>query len=444
MNKIIASLLLCLSWANSAQTQDLGLYFMDGIWQKSLVVPSHDLEGKHWSIGITGGSLYLYNRGPGITDIGTINDGVLLLSPSKALQYVSPRNDIAADYTYETFHISYKYKENLIFSLNHSSHNTMELRYPGDLMRLMAYGNGAYLNEELQLGVGVNYSSYGELGFGAIYKMGGVDLGARIGFLFGRLNFQTRHSDLSLYTAEDYYQLRFKGNYEMNTSGFPGVDGITSFNTGQLFRSVFPAGFSNPGVSLSIGATYHPSEVLSLQLSVKDWGFIHWGKLPRTYRVEGEWEYSGIDIFNVGGQLDTSSLKNLSPDDIQGWVDTLSQLLNLDGPDKSSYNTALPTKIALSGSYRLTDKFTVGALYRYVNGVLTSDHQMAIDATYNFWGFWRVGAMYSLYHGKQNIGLHSNFNLGPVQIYLATDKVFSIGRSNKHYRQVRGGINIAF
>ncbi len=442
MKKIIAISLFICALQMPGFSQDISLYFMNGIWQKRLMAPAHYVPDHRVSIGLPGLGFQFYNNGPRWKDWGTIQDGVLTLSPKKALENIREENYINYEYNFETFHIAYRYNDHWRWSLHHSSHTIGEFVYPGDLVRLMAYGNGNYLNQEMNIGMGINFSSYSELGIGGIYSVASWDIGARVGLLFGSINLQTRKHELSLYTYDDYYQLRLKGNYEIRSSGFPSISDIGNAQIGGLLKTFVPGRFSNLGLSLSTGVAYHPSEVLTISLSVKDLGFIHWSKQAQTQTLSGEYSFEGLDVFNVGN-YDTADLKNLGLEDIQNLIDSLKHLLN-PSSGNSSYNSTLPVKMALTGSYRLTDKFTVSAMYRYVRGNLVDDHQLAIDASYNFFNHWQLGAMYSVYSGSQNIGFHSNLDLGPIQIFLASDKLFSFGGSGKSYRHLRGGLNIAF
>ncbi len=442
MKKLIILILLWSGLTTIAGAQDLSLYFMDGIWQKTLVAPGHVVKDHRWSLGLTGIGGHFFYNGPALADWGSINNGILTLSPEKALNAIQPENNFSLEYTYETFHIAHRLNDRWSLSLHHSSHTLAEMSYPGDLARLMAYGNGSFLNQEMNVGIGINYTSYSELAFGAIYSIGTWDLGGRVGLLFGGRNLQTKSHDLSLYTYDDYYQVRLKGDYQLTSSGIPSLTRLSKGAFGGLFKTFIPGSFSNLGLSLSLGASFHPTDVLTINFSMKDLGFIHWSKLARTYDVKGEWNIEGVDVFNAGS-FDTSSLKNIGFNDVSNWIDSIKGLLNPDGPTLGSYNTSLPAKFTLSGSYRLTDKFTVGALYRYVNGILLTDNQLAIDATYNLFNIWQLGTMYSVFQGKQSIGLHSNLDLGPIQIYLASDKLISIGGKGKKYLHIRGGINVA-
>jgi len=164
--------------------------------------------------------------------------------------------------------------------------------------------------------------------------------------------------------------------------------------------------FSNPGADISIGTEYKMKDAFTLQVNLKDFGFIHWNKHAELYDLNGPKTIYGLDSSN--------SEKNV--------LKAYNSLIETHKHEQS-YNTLIngSFEIGLSKSVWIDDERT----FRYAPSVILSK-----ELAYN--GF-TGGLVNPVYYKDYSISVITSYNdmklfdLGLQFMYKTEDAEFFIG-----------------
>jgi hypothetical protein len=107
----------------------------------------------------------------------------------------------------------------------------------------------------------------------------GLKLSALLGIQYQKLNID--QSEIYFDRPNKQAYLSMAGQYRISyTSGI--------FNQ----RDIQPS-FKNPGISISLGTSFHTRDNFIIQANVKDLGFIHWGNQSNVY------DFDGLDVIKM-------------------------------------------------------------------------------------------------------------------------------------------------
>lgn len=325
----------------------------------------------------------------------------------------------------------------MFISLSHAVRGNAYLKYPRELMGLLAEGNAQYIGQAVDIGPDFQVSTFHELSLGLGYQINSqLTVGGRIKLISGIAELSTeRQSNIRLKTDEDIYQLSLQSDFRVNSSGFLNYDGFSDIDLDPDFGDGLGSGFfdGNISVGLDIGAHYRVGR-LDVSLSILDLGQLNWEKDVENYSYVGNYEYDGIDIENL-----------LLDDDTDISVaDTLQEIFQGDVSNRS-FTSGLGTRMYLSSTYQLTNVWRVGAV-----AFAESFREEWFPAVgVNIQGrpnqFIEFGLLYA-YRNKRfdNLGLNLGLKLGPLQIIGATDNLLSaIDINNSNSANFRVGLNLA-
>ena len=304
----------------------------------------------------------------------------------------------------------YKVNDDLAITVSIAVHSSFNFNFSKDLINFMVKGNQPYLGKSAFLmknGIG-GASAWMEYGVGASYKIDEKwTVGAKPKILFGIANISTKGSDLSIYTSPSGDMLRASSHLNINTS----IPENVSFSS---------IAFGNSGFGIDVGGTYTINKMFDVAASVVDLGFIKW-KNNTCYRSSEDakdFEFHGFawedlwkdDAFNS--------------DFFSNFSDTLKNIFSLDTLENmAAYRTMTPTKIFLSGTYHINDKFKVSAVYRMLFAEKSMYSAFALNAHY-YSGKRFEASIGNTIIGKTffNPSLAMNVSLGGVfQIFGAVD-----------------------
>ena len=201
-------------------------------------------------------------------------------------------------------------------------------------MEFIWKGNGAFLDEQVDLNFGVNFSHYREYGFGIAHQVNDkFSIGGKLKYLNGFSNVWTEKANASLTTESSFFAITAKADMLIHTSGFDS-SGTNNFSTSQYLKN------RNPGAGIDFGGSYKYNDKLSFSGSIIDLGFIRWKDHVTNYKStgSGSFTYQGIDA----GQLiknDTVTIDDLLSD----LVDSISKAIKIDST-YDSYSTWLNSK----------------------------------------------------------------------------------------------------
>lgn len=220
-------------------------------------------------------------------------------------------------------------------------------------------------------GLNINHTTYAGAGLRAAYEVTSqLTVGARVKRIYGIANINS-NTNLSLTTSPE--QLKFNGSIDyqfavvgLDIGGFGETDEFDSldFSTTRLndelkagnATSIFT---QNKGFGFDFGAVYRFTENLEVGASVVDLGSIKWNE--GTYRIKytGSFNQEAVDVSL--NDTASSGFDNIAND----IIDTI---LNSDNIiySQAPYRTWLPTRLYLSGRYKIGQRIGLGLVSRTI------------------------------------------------------------------------------
>ena len=245
-------------------------------------------------------------------------NGNRVLDIDKGISMLDPDNLIRENTEIETLRLGLRLGK-LSISAGHAVRFNAFLNYPKTLPQLIWQGNAQFIGQEVAFGPDLQLFGFSETSLGIAFDVTKkLTIGGRAKFLSGLGDMSTSRNDLRLYTDEESYQLRLNADFQADITGSIDYEGFSepalNFEFGQFaFNQIFT---SNTGMAWDFGAVWR-GEKLELAASVLDLGAINWKENARFYRLQGEYEYRGLDVAqgilndstNTGSVLD--SLENI-------------------------------------------------------------------------------------------------------------------------------------
>ena len=339
------------------------------------------------------------------------------INKESLLKKLAKNNYIFTSVNEELLSFGFKVKKRHYFNFSLMTHAAFRFSYSKDLMRFGLYGNGALLDENLNIGnFHANVNLYNELALGYTYKLDkSWTFGSRLKLLAGMANVNTKRSDISLQTESEFFDITATSDILINTNG---LQYLTDTNNKEIDPKEF-LNFKNLGVGLDFGAFYELNSEISLGLSVLDLGFINWKSNPMNIKSKERGSSFTFDGFTIKEFVNLAKDSSITED----IIDTLISTFNVDST-YNSYNTFLNTQINASAYYKITKRdqllYVIRAKF-YDGGIHPSFH---LSYLRKFGNIWHVMAAYSIENRNfTNLGVGSSLKLGPVQFYLLTDNV---------------------
>ncbi|MEM9991795.1 MAG: DUF5723 family protein [Bacteroidota bacterium] len=301
-------LLLCFPMFCLAQ-QELSLHTLTDVWQANRLNPALMPEN-----GLTIGLPSIYNRFS-IENIkldellAEDSGGTTSINLEVALPKLKQNNQVGNRFSLETLSFDFRLKNEVHLSLHHATQVDVSLNYPKQLAELIWLGNAAFIGETVSFAPQVEVLAYHEFGLGLAKGIGDfIDVGAKVKLLngIGHIGTTAANNQLNLLTSDDVYQLQLEANYEINTSALLNYDNFGTLDIG------FPSGgfqlsdlvSKNVGIAFDVGGIIR-FERANVSLSILDIGGIRWRTKVKNYKLEGTYEYDGIDI--IGDYLEGTS-----------------------------------------------------------------------------------------------------------------------------------------
>lgn len=401
--------------------QDSGLLFLNGSLPAALHEAGLPLD-HGWHIA-GGNSFASYNtNGPSFNDIFKKN--------SLGQRYVDVRDYSAAfpektvvnaGFGLRTLDIAYAWNS---FSLmaGHGFRFESSFQYPRALAELASFGNGPFVDREVDLGIQADVTAYNEFSIGIQKRTGVVTMGVRGKLLYGISSLKTEESSARFTTDEAYYAWTLNNNYTVRSSGllrYYRLDSIDVQFNPLTFENVF---YNNAGWGVDAGLSLQLSSNSMISVGVQDIGRIHWDFFPRKYQSKGTFTFEGLDIF--------SSLGDTTPIQIS---DTLLNRIDVSS-NVEEYSTRLNHSVFVSGIFKVGKRWTLIGSYIAKNQTQTVNHHVSLAGSLRF-KFLDAGA--SMQYGTLgylNAGVFARIRLGSFSIYGSLDnpKFLFSPLDNKH------------
>ncbi|GEM_PF-903361 len=334
------------------------------------------------------------------------------------------------------------------FSVSITEREFGELFFSRNLIDLVKRGNYPYLGQTFYSGnFGVNMQHYREFTFNYSHDVNKkLTVGAAAKILFGMGAVHTNGMNFKIASPAI-------GDYlDVSTSGKVNISGPVDFgyNSSGLISSVhripnysirdYLTNLKNPGIAFDFGVAYRVNTKTELSASMIDLGVIGWKSNVTRLTENGNFLYRGVNLNNPG---------QTQPFQLQPIVNALrDSLISEFKPDTlgSNFATLLPTKIYFGIDHQINDVLSFSGLGRV--RIMSNRVHTSLTAAANAYLFdaLSISASYSLMESTfDNIGLGIGFKIKAVQLYAASDNLFSPFHPAKaRNMNLRIGINFIF
>lgn len=419
-------------FCNESNAQDISLLSLGNQFQQTYINPAATLKNT-WNISLGNTQMEILTDGPTYNQLTDVNKaGKRYIHPDNWQSDVNYENLIQANLAIHTLDVGIV-RNSWTFSGGHAFRTFGSLAYTEDLLKLVANGNGPYINQSLEIGPALDYLVFNELYLGVQKKFNRFTVGVKAKALFGVSGLRTESSSVAYKTKEDFYQWEFLVDYNIRSSSSLTLRDVTDFEfnaSGFTFDHLF---YNNPGLAFDIGVNMQLSKNLSIFWSALDLGFIKWDFLPRNYKSQGKFTFEGIDPITYIN--DTTGLQ---------FVDSIVQFFPFTTVNES-FTTSLNNRFYLGGSYQWKDTWSFQGLVRFHRSFVKSNAQLSVSAM-RHWKWIQAGASLTVTNGNFfNLGAILQVKLQPVSVFVATDNILgAFALFDQKLANLRGGAQIAF
>jgi Family of unknown function (DUF5723) len=410
--------------------QELMLYQMPDVWRANTLNPAFFPDSVRYVIGLPSYSLDAAFSGDlTYNDIFRKEDGNLVVDLDDAIGKLGPENYIVAEQRIETVNFGMRLPKGFTVMAGHSMRLSATVDFPKTFAEVYWYGNGPYVGQTMDLGLGSYSFDWHEIMAGGSKTFGTVTVGARAKFIGGNSALQTdpNRNQADIYTDPDYYQLTINSDYAFYSSSiFSSIDtaGLGFELVTENFRSANI--FKNQGWAFDLGVHARVGERLTLSASALDLGgTITWTEQAYEFYSNGSYTYDGVyipgkDIINGSDSLD-----------IDGELDTLNDIFKFVRTD-NNFTSKLPQRYYVGGQYQLLPQLSVGANYFHQSGEFRSLNAVGAQVMWQALTWLRVGGMYGVTEinevnvdtdYRHNVGFQAYLQFAPFQFYVVTDNL---------------------
>ena len=430
---LILFLIFCFSSEMLQAQQEQTLHFVRDIWQANLTNPALTTDKK---VQILLPSVYFNFNSPDFTiqDLLKPDANGKLILHDVVKNRIKDQNRVDANFQFQTFGVSIQAGQALTFSAYHAVNGNPNFDLNRDLLKLAVEGNSQYLGKTVNLSSTANGSFYSELGLGVAYKFQEhISFGGRVKLLNGIAGVFTEKSKLNVGFDETNYNLTFDNDFDVKTYSF------SKFSNIRKTTDLISAGFGkNAGFAFDLGASLTVGKLSFSASAIDLGGAIKWKDDGKGYASKGTYKYTGLnsDNFFKVDSFNTTSFK-----------DTLKRVIGLTETANPTYTQKIPTKIYLSGTYKVSEKLDVGLLlFNESGGISTGHFGVAVNGSLKVLEFLTVGGTLGLRNSSfSNVGLHAVVKLGPVQLYGVTDNIIgAVSPLKAKTSNGRLGVNVVF
>ena len=318
------------------------------------------------------------------------------------------------------------------------------------LVQLIKYGNYPYVGKTYYSGnFGVGAQHYREFAFNYSHDVSKkLTFGGAAKILFGMAVVQTNGMNLSATSPTDGKYLNVTATGKVNISApinftYNTFGEITSTNSVANYSiKDYLTNLSNPGIAFDLGFAYHLNKKTELSASIIDLGMIGWTSNTTRFTEQGHFMYRGVSLNNSAS---TPTVVGDFNDAITLVSDSISKAFR-PAHSESSFATLIPAKIYFGIERQLNDIVYVSGVTRiriFNNRIHTS---LTASANTLLGNVLSLSASYSIMESTfDNLGLGAGIKAGPVQLYAATDNLFSpFYPSQARNMNLRIGINFIF
>jgi hypothetical protein len=444
---IVFGLMFFLSNAQQSNT----LYFMKEAYQASFLNPAFS-QGKDFVIGLP----FISGLNLGFNNDFKINDVTLkgygLFSDTLKFDFnsfydvLSNQNKISFEADISMFYIGVKAGKN-----NYSVSVNEKMFFRGNIdKRFIEYfkkGTKPYYGENADLGIlSFIIDQYREFGFGVSRQVNKkFTYGAKLKLLFGRMNLKTNQLGFQIKSSVGNNLLL------VHPSGTVDISGPVKFETDTVQKSTrlrndlhtadYFFNFKNLSLATDLGFNYQVNKQFSFSASLTDLGFLKFAKKNYIMDAGFDLEYKKEKLTQA---TDPSAYDYFSGNNaIYAFRDSIPFMTSAAISEKTQW-VNLPVKLYAGANYQVNRNLTLGFveklffLKNYFYSATTFSAQTNLSANFSLTGSYSV-----LRNSYFNLGVGGIYNSKIMQIYFATDNIFSlIIPSNVKNLNLQAGINL--
>tara|TARA_X000001036_G_scaffold389023_1_gene385702 strand:- start:5008 stop:6729 length:1722 start_codon:yes stop_codon:yes gene_type:complete len=433
MKKIIAGLhILIYSFSILAQEGTSFYHLGSATMQSTAFNPSYFPKGDFF-VGLpvlSGISLYANNRFS-YDDVVVKNGDINEINLDKLVSSMGTANSFSLHGTISLAHIGFRTQSGLGVSLFANERIATDFIYPKEIAKFLFKGNGDMVGEKLNLGrVGASINYYREYGLGLAHEFGErLKVGARLKYLQGFLNLSTpQNFQATLKTNNENYQFEADWqNFQFRTAG------ISQFRDDAINNETLASYFisnGNSGFAIDLGLEYKFNNRYAFAFALNDIGYIGWKEYVETYGLpDSTFVYAGVEL--QGGDI----------------IDSISSVSDKFKVDTTyeQYTSLLPANII--GSFVFTPRNGTDVITtlnaRIIQGQINPGFGLGIRQTVSS-SVVVSASVTKLPQQFLNLGMGVAAKLGPIQLYMATDKILGYSVPSMKWAQIQLGMNLIF
>lgn len=429
---------ILLSSLSLVAQQDLLIYNMPSIPQAMYVNPAQAPPSRV-NIGLPGMSSILVHHQNTIFNpyhLFEANGNQMNFRTDHYLSQVRKNNYFGASAAIDLLSIGTVVGEKDYFSFAIREKFFSRINLPGDLLRFPFTGNASF--DELEdgtldfSGLSIGLSHYREYSLGWQRNVNEKwNVGARLKYLSGMENIDTKESNITWKTDEDTWDWELAGEMAVYSSGIwnlmDSIDDNSDLENGEISDYLLKR--KNRGVGLDLGISYQVNEKLNVSASLIDLGFISWQTYNKNFvSTQGEFVYAGLDITDNVLYADSAmsdSLDVVLEDLLDDLEDTFAYTENED-----KYKSSLLTRIHIGAEYELykKEKSCGSAAFLFQSEIYKGVMKPTFTLSYNqrVQRWLSLSLAYSVADRNfRNLGFGFSVNGGPLQLYVLTDNLLS-------------------
>jgi hypothetical protein len=308
------------------------------------------------------------------------------------------------------------------FTFAISERMEMTMNVPRDLFRLIINGTDTSANNFNLNNLGTNATWWREYSIGYSNEIDDqLTLGMRFKVLFGKANVSSS-STIDLYRA-DISEWAAQTNVNVNSS-IPGmqlyynqngnIDSLKEQNQSNLKANQILGSVYNPrnnvGLAMDLGFIYKPVKMLSISAGLLDLGYINWRSNLNNLSYSGSYKVQGAPV----SLSDTMNLEKSLLDSLKNFPYQHNQ---------NNYLTTLSPKLYVGFHVQPLTFIGAGILERLevIQGSVEPQTTLSLNL---YSSFICMTFSYTLVDGMtDNFGIATNLNFGPLQFYIASDRI---------------------
>lgn len=403
----------------------LGSATFQNTYQNPALIPSGDL---FIGLPVLSGVHFHINNKTSYRQTFTTENNSTVIDIKKMLGNLQNQNLLSAQVGLNLLHVGFKTKNKHLLSFSVRERVEADLLYSKQLVDFLWNGNEKYVNQEINVAnAGVKAMHFREFGFGyALPVEGRMKLGMRAKFLMGFADVSLpANFSAQLESSGEAFQLEADWkNFAFRTSGldiYNGKEG--SIGSHLLFNR-------NLGAAIDLGITYSLSRAYTVTASILDLGFINWRENIKTDAInDTTFNYGGVALDELG------TIR-------RGLYDSLFAKFNTTR-NNEPYMGLLPAQLYAGWIYHYSRNMDI-----YVTGgarMIQRKMKMlyGVGVTQKF-GKVFTGNLTATKLPQQFVNLGASFAVkgGPVQMYMAADRVVSFSVPDAKAFDFRMGINL--